>query len=375
MSTVPSTNADVISLFRTNHGQVPSPFEDDPPPMIIMHTLGARSGKEHLVPLRAIPAGDDLLDLRLGAREGDASGLVLQHEGASRFRDRDRGRAAPGAGGGGDWSGARPAVRRPQGALPGLCRLRAEARSHDSGHAPFAAGVVSAVRELPLAQRSAKTLTRASESGRPVALAAARRSFLRQDDRRRVPTFAIRRKRVGGRGRAVPAARPRGPSRVMRWLLVVCERRSACTPRRQARFAHGGADRLGRSLVWPDHEPNAEIRTPPGIAGLVTLQGKHDHRHSGRQTCHDGAVPAVIHHDIALRQQLGMRDMPLDPHVRRLRAELGRVARLTDGYQQVDRLLAQPGNDCFIDARGAIRLGCAKRGVDQRSMRRCMLGR
>jgi deazaflavin-dependent oxidoreductase (nitroreductase family) len=61
MSTVPSTNADVISLFRTNHGQVPSPFEDDPPPMIIMHTLGARSGKEHLVPLRAIPAGDDLL--------------------------------------------------------------------------------------------------------------------------------------------------------------------------------------------------------------------------------------------------------------------------------------------------------------------------
>ena len=61
MSTVPSTNAEVISLFRTNHGQVPSPYEDDPPPMIVMHTLGARSGKEHLVPLRAIPAGDDLL--------------------------------------------------------------------------------------------------------------------------------------------------------------------------------------------------------------------------------------------------------------------------------------------------------------------------
>lgn len=29
--------------------------------MIIMHTHGARSGREHLVPLRAIPAGDDLL--------------------------------------------------------------------------------------------------------------------------------------------------------------------------------------------------------------------------------------------------------------------------------------------------------------------------
>ena len=61
MSVVPSTNAEVISLFRADRGRVPSPIEDDPPPMIIMHTLGARSGQEHLVPLRAIPAGDDLI--------------------------------------------------------------------------------------------------------------------------------------------------------------------------------------------------------------------------------------------------------------------------------------------------------------------------
>ncbi len=61
MTTVPTTNAEVISLFRRNNGLVPSPYEDDPPPMIIMHTIGARSGNEHLVPLRAIPAGDDLL--------------------------------------------------------------------------------------------------------------------------------------------------------------------------------------------------------------------------------------------------------------------------------------------------------------------------
>jgi deazaflavin-dependent oxidoreductase (nitroreductase family) len=61
MSNALSTNAEVISLFRQNHGLVPSPIEDDPPPMIIMHTIGARSGKEHLVPLRAIPAGDDLI--------------------------------------------------------------------------------------------------------------------------------------------------------------------------------------------------------------------------------------------------------------------------------------------------------------------------
>ena len=61
MPTVPTTNADVIEIFRANRGQVPSPFEDDPPPMIIMHTIGAKSGCEHLVPLRAVPAGDDLI--------------------------------------------------------------------------------------------------------------------------------------------------------------------------------------------------------------------------------------------------------------------------------------------------------------------------
>ncbi len=61
MTAAPSTNAEVLSLFRAHRGRVPSPIEDDPPPMIIMHTIGARSGKEHLVPLRAIPAGDDLI--------------------------------------------------------------------------------------------------------------------------------------------------------------------------------------------------------------------------------------------------------------------------------------------------------------------------
>jgi deazaflavin-dependent oxidoreductase (nitroreductase family) len=60
MGSAPTTNAEVISVFRRSNGRVPSPYEDDPPPMINMHTIGARSGKEHLVPLRAIPTGDDL---------------------------------------------------------------------------------------------------------------------------------------------------------------------------------------------------------------------------------------------------------------------------------------------------------------------------
>jgi hypothetical protein len=60
MSAVPTTNAEGMSLFRRKNGFVPSPYEDDPPPMIIMHTIGARSGNEHLAPLQPSP-GDDLL--------------------------------------------------------------------------------------------------------------------------------------------------------------------------------------------------------------------------------------------------------------------------------------------------------------------------
>ena len=47
-------NAEVIAEFRANGGEVTSPY-DDPPPMLLVHTIGARSGREHTVPMRAIP--------------------------------------------------------------------------------------------------------------------------------------------------------------------------------------------------------------------------------------------------------------------------------------------------------------------------------
>ena len=53
------TNAAVIAHFRANGGQVPAPY-DDPPPMVLLHTIGARSGREHLVPMRAMVDGDTL---------------------------------------------------------------------------------------------------------------------------------------------------------------------------------------------------------------------------------------------------------------------------------------------------------------------------
>lgn len=59
MSRVPNTNAEVIAEFRANGGEVAAPY-DNPPPMLLLHTIGARSGKEHIVPMRSLPDGDTL---------------------------------------------------------------------------------------------------------------------------------------------------------------------------------------------------------------------------------------------------------------------------------------------------------------------------
>jgi deazaflavin-dependent oxidoreductase (nitroreductase family) len=50
-------NAEVIAEFRANAGEVAAPYPD-PPPMLLLHTIGARSGREHVVPMRCLPDGD-----------------------------------------------------------------------------------------------------------------------------------------------------------------------------------------------------------------------------------------------------------------------------------------------------------------------------
>jgi deazaflavin-dependent oxidoreductase (nitroreductase family) len=52
-------NAEVIAEFRANRGEVKAPY-DGPPPMLLLHTVGAKSGKEHVVPMRAMPDGEAL---------------------------------------------------------------------------------------------------------------------------------------------------------------------------------------------------------------------------------------------------------------------------------------------------------------------------
>lgn len=49
-------NAEVIAEFRANQGIVAAPY-DDPPPMLLVHTIGAKSGREHVVPMRAMQDG------------------------------------------------------------------------------------------------------------------------------------------------------------------------------------------------------------------------------------------------------------------------------------------------------------------------------
>ena len=51
---VPNSNDEVITWFRSHAGEVPAPYPD-PPPMLILHTIGRRSGNEHLTPMRSLP--------------------------------------------------------------------------------------------------------------------------------------------------------------------------------------------------------------------------------------------------------------------------------------------------------------------------------
>jgi deazaflavin-dependent oxidoreductase (nitroreductase family) len=53
-------NAEVIAEFRASRGEVVAPYPD-PPPMLLLHTIGARTGREHVVPMRGQPDGDGRL--------------------------------------------------------------------------------------------------------------------------------------------------------------------------------------------------------------------------------------------------------------------------------------------------------------------------
>lgn len=59
MSETRDWNAEVIAEFRANGGAVAAPY-DDPPPMLLIHTIGRKSGREHIVPMRCMVDGEAL---------------------------------------------------------------------------------------------------------------------------------------------------------------------------------------------------------------------------------------------------------------------------------------------------------------------------
>jgi deazaflavin-dependent oxidoreductase (nitroreductase family) len=59
MANASDPNVAVIAEFRANQGVVAAPYEN-PPPMLLVHTIGARSGREHVVPMRCLPDGETL---------------------------------------------------------------------------------------------------------------------------------------------------------------------------------------------------------------------------------------------------------------------------------------------------------------------------
>jgi deazaflavin-dependent oxidoreductase (nitroreductase family) len=52
-------NKQIIAEFRENDGKVGGPFEGAP--MILLHTVGAKSGEERINPLMTLPKGDDIV--------------------------------------------------------------------------------------------------------------------------------------------------------------------------------------------------------------------------------------------------------------------------------------------------------------------------
>ena len=59
MPKIADSNAEVIAEFRANKGVVAAPY-DNPPPMLLLHTIGAKTAKEHVVPMRCLSDGHTL---------------------------------------------------------------------------------------------------------------------------------------------------------------------------------------------------------------------------------------------------------------------------------------------------------------------------
>ena len=135
MSEARDWNAEVIAEFRANKGEVKAPY-DNPPPMLLLHTIGAKSGKEHIVPMRAMPDGESLYVFASAHGSEQAPRLVLQHRRQSGHHDREGHRDHPRPRDRGGWSRAGRHLRSARCQIPDLRGVSAKAQSNHPGNPP-----------------------------------------------------------------------------------------------------------------------------------------------------------------------------------------------------------------------------------------------
>ena len=130
------------------------------------------------------------------------------------------------------------------------------------------------------------------------------------------------------------------------------------------------SDRLGRPLLGADHAPHPQVGAALGVARLVAVDRDDDQRDPDTEAGHDRAEAAVRDDNGATGEQHGMGKIVLNADMRRLRPECGRVALTANPDDEVDRLIAQPGEDRLVEHRCAVHLRRARRRMDQRAARR-----
>ena len=126
-----SWNDEVIAEFRANHGEVAAPY-DDPPPMLLLHTIGAKSGKEHIVPMRGLPDDESLYvfaSAHGSDRQPDWYYNLVANPDITIEKGTETIRCAP------PWRGA-GSVFAACGAIPGFAGARAQAGSHHPSDPP-----------------------------------------------------------------------------------------------------------------------------------------------------------------------------------------------------------------------------------------------
>jgi hypothetical protein len=106
------------------------------------------------------------------------------------------------------------------------------------------------------------------------------------------------------------------------------------------------------SQAWASCSGDAELLAAGGVLGLVGAYRQQDRRQAMGERAEEAARAAVRDDRAAARQDLGLGEVALEPHVRRLRPELRGIEVAPGRRDDVDRQLAQPGEHALEEVAG-----------------------